>query len=269
MVACVTPAASVGTEPTARGAELAAPSNADDSDILRERVSRLERRLADVDAKLGLLVAQRAVPRPAAAGPFARPYVASQPERTQEGSLGAASIDLPPRGGGGGVVDEAMPVTVAEPVDDGPPIVIRLDGSTSPSASERAPSLAAGAAVQDVYEWAQTQLKAGDTAAALVAFDDILHRASGHELADNAMYWLGYCHAQSGNHRSALDVWQRLPVRFPTSPKVADALFGMAQSHEALAEPALAETLYLEIVTQYPRAETVHEAQRALKRLRP
>ena len=48
-----------------------------------------------------------------------------------------------------------------------------------------------------------------------------------------------------------------------------DALYGMAQSHEALGEPAVAEALYDEVVSSYPKAEKLKDAKRALSRLRP
>jgi TolA-binding protein len=40
-------------------------------------------------------------------------------------------------------------------------------------------------------------------------------------------------------------------------------------SHEALGEPAVAETLYEQLTRRFPKAEKVREAQRALARLRP
>jgi hypothetical protein len=43
----------------------------------------------------------------------------------------------------------------------------------------------------------------------------------------------------------------------------------MARSHEALGEPALAETLYDELVHAYPQAERLKDAKKALVRLRP
>ena len=63
--------------------------------------------------------------------------------------------------------------------------------------------------------------------------------------------------------------WQKLPAKFPRSDKVPDALFGMAQSHEALGEPAVAEALYDEVVSSYPKAEKLKDAKKALSRLRP
>jgi TolA-binding protein len=112
-------------------------------------------------------------------------------------------------------------------------------------------------------------LKEGRALEAIAALEDILEKNGAHNLADNAMYWIGWAHAQRGDHKLAVDTWQRLPLRYPRSAKVADALFGMAASHEALGEPAVAETLYEQLVAQHPKAEKVRDAKKALARLRP
>jgi TolA-binding protein len=290
LAACVTtPSAPVAAEAgplTDARASRGEPSR-EDVDILRERVTRLERRLADMDAKLGLLLAQRPAKDGAPSsrdraladrsGSGARdPYAARgyEPPR-EEASLGARAVDLPQRGGYQDVEDAVDDRPAADVEDEGEAVVIRLDGRQDPRAAPEptsasgGPQITLGASVDEVYQYGQARMKAGHLLDALAAFEDVTERAPTHDLADNAMYWAGACHAQRANHKLALDVWQRLPIRFPKSPKVPDALYGMAQSHEALGEPALAETLYLEIVTQYPKAEKVREAQKALKRLRP
>jgi TolA-binding protein len=288
LAACVTtpsaPAAETGPLTDAR-ASRGDPSR-EDVDILRERVTRLERRLADMDAKLGLLLAQRPSKDSApnrdraladrSAASARDPYAARgyEPPR-EEASLGARAVDLPPRGGYQDVDDAVDDRGAVDAEDDADAVVIRLDGRQDPRAapevasSSNGPQITLGASVDEVYQYGQARMKAGQLLDALAAFEDVTERAPQHDLADNAMYWTGACHAQRANHKLALDVWQRLPIRFPKSPKVPDALYGMAQSHEALGEPALAETLYLELVTQYPKAEKVREAHKALKRLRP
>jgi TolA-binding protein len=224
-------------------------SAAEDASALKERVARLERRLADVDAKLGLLLAQRAARhRPTSItqgsvdqlGP--RELIVDTPR--EEASLGARAIDLPRR----------QPAS-EEPEPD-------VD-STAPAG---APS---GASVEDTYQWAQGRLREGRYLEAIAVLEDIVERSPSHELADNAVYWIGWAHARRDDHQLAVDVWQRLPLRFPHSDKVPDALFGMAESHESLGEPAVAETLYEQLVAQHPKAEKVRDARKALARLRP
>jgi TolA-binding protein len=260
--------------------------------VLRERVSRLERRLAETDAKLGLLLAQRQSGRGDAAVVRGNDPVLPRHERAEEGSIGARPMDLSTRPSIYDDVDPADERGDASSRDthgraDGqdPPLVIRVDGrgavvddaierprrrsDGSPPPGGTGPQILLGSTIEEVYQFGQSRLKAGATLEALSAFEDVTEHAADHDLADNALYWTGFVHAKRGDHRLALDVWQRLPVRFPKSSKIADALFGMAQSHESVGEPALAETLYLEIVSQYPKAEKAKEAQKALRRLRP
>ncbi len=178
----------------------------------------------------------------------------------------------------GRIVDEAGE---GAPDDDGGAITIRMEGDQAPRIDRGAPRTASlssdGAAsdeaprhdVKSIYDWAMQRMKAGAQLEAIAAFEDISERFPTHDLADNAMYWAGACHQDRGDHRLAIDVWQKLPLKYPRSSKVPDALFGIAQAHEALGEPAIAETLYGELLRQHPKAERAAEARRALARLRP
>lgn len=286
--------------PPAPAAAQAIAANPDDDVVaLKERVGRLERRLADVDAKLGLLLAQR-TPRDQRRGSHSmtngsldhlgpRDLIVDEP-RAEEASLGARAIDLPRRRSYD-VPDVDVDADAADAAytgsnsrgdvveDDGsPPVVIKLHGAPASASAGPGSSDARAAAVADVpsfnsvddaYSWAQMRLKEGRHLEAISALEDIVARSPGHDLADNSVYWIGWAHQQRADHRLAVDVWQRLPLRFARSAKVPDALFGMAQSHEALGEPAVAETLYEQLVAQYPKAERVSDAKKALARLRP
>ncbi len=253
----------------------------DDVDALKERLARVERRLADVDARLGLLLAQRAPKGPRAPvaissddaltrdlGPSE--LIVEEPPR-EEASLGARtsarSVDLGvrPRSGDLDLIEPAAPrVDAAGDTDE--PVVIRVTGDGATSVTEGPPE---GAGPDELYAWAQARLKGGRALEAVGALEELERRYAGHDLADNAAYWIGWAHQSRGDHRLALQVWERLPLRYPKSAKVPDALFGMAQSHEALGEPAVAETLYDQVVRRFPKAEKVREARQALVRLRP
>jgi tol-pal system protein YbgF len=238
--------------------------------VLRERVARLEKRLADVDARLGLLLA-RGETAPASAP---RPLRFDEPRGEQR------AVDLlPPPGDPLAAID----IDRAGPADDGPPIVdvepssgpdesVHLTLKGTPRSADDDTSgdpLAAFQSAEELYGWAQEKRKDARYLEAIAGFEDVVSRFAVHDLADNAAYWVGWCHQQRGDHRLALDVWQKLPAKYPRSAKVPDALFGMGQSHEALGEPALAEALYDEVVSSYPKAEKLKDARKALARLRP
>lgn len=276
--ACVTPAA---TAPPPNSSSLEAKPSTSPPDpevlVLRERVARLEKRLVEVDTKLGLLLARGDT------GEAARPALRFDRPRGEQRAVdlapqpvpdGMASIDIGSRGGdrdedGRDIVDTAA--------DDGPAIIDNSDGGSvtikmsgdGSVVSDADDPLAALTSANDLYAWGQARFKEGRTTEAVAAFEDVVSKFPSHDLADNALYWTGRCHQQKGDHRLAIDVWQKLPARYPKSAKVPDALFGMAQSHEALGEPAVAEALYDEVVSSYPKAEKLKEAKKALTRLRP
>jgi tol-pal system protein YbgF len=178
---------------------------------------------------------------------------------------GNRSIDLPPRGG------------LPEPEADEGEVVLQGSGDdvhlvAGPSATytnHGAASSSDTKGATDLYATAQSRMKEGKFKDALSAYQEVLDRFPKHRLADNAMYWAGWCEQQGKDHKGAIAVWQKLPLRFPKSAKVADSLYGMALSHEALGEAAEAETLYREIVAQYPKAEAWKNAKKALARLHP
>ncbi len=233
---------------------------------MRDRVARLEKKIVDVDSKLALLVA-RADTAPAGP-PRPRPLRFDMPRGEQQ------PIDLEPDRQASIDIERGAPTpeVVADIVDDSDEgaVTLRMSGDQRGTVeADDADPLAALSSASDLYAWGQARLKEGRHQEAIAAFEDVVGRFPTHDLADNALYWIGWCHQQKGDHRLAIDAWQKLPARFPRSPKIADGLFGMAQSHEALGEPALAEALYDEVVSSYPKAEKLKDAKRALSRLRP
>jgi TolA-binding protein len=245
-------------------------------------VARLEKRLADVDARLGLLLARDG------GAPAQAPLRFDAPRGEQRAvDLGPA----PPRDGTASIdIERPTPV-----IDEGPPIVD--DGLVAPGDDDGGPDdgdaprlvlrgapagrdndgaddgagdpLAAMQSAKDLYEWAQARRREGRLIEAIAGFEDVVGRFPRDDLADNAVYWTGLCHQLRSDHKLAISVWQKLPLRFPRSAKIPDALYGMGQSHEALGEPALAEALYDEVISSYPKAEKRSDARKALLRLRP
>lgn len=296
---CVTPDAT--TSSTMSSAPTAKPAASDPEVVLlRERVARLEKRLADVDGKLALLLARAdtGTTAPPATTATTAPRLARSPERSPTPRVddGLTSIDIertPPRadafddagivelpasggtsgmGGTGGSSSD-------DDDDDGGTVVLKMHGDAAPiiehsgggggrTGGDDDDPLGALRSAKDLYAWGQARMKEARYIEAVAAFEDVVGRFPKDDLADNSLYWIGTCHQARGEHRLAIAEWQKLPARFPKSPKIPDALFGMAESHEALGEPAVAEVLYDEIVASYPKAEKWKDAKKAIGRLR-
>jgi TolA-binding protein len=282
---CATTSSSVPARtPGARAAMsppavVAAPATDTEVLVLRERVTRLEKRLADVDARLGLLLARgagaavdRAPLRFDAARGEQRAVDLMVDASTRQPGDPLASIDIErgTRADGEGT-DEPPIVEVddAPASDDGEPVVLRLRGAPETGDRDGTEATSPATTADALYASGQAWLKESRHLDAIAAFEEIVARFPRDPLADNALYWLAFCHQAGNNHRRAIDVWQKVPLRFPRSDKIADALFGMAVSHEALGEPALAEALYDEVVHSYAKAERARDARKALLRLRP
>ena len=252
--------------------------------MLRERVARLEKRLAETDGKLALLLA-RAETAPLSSSAAAAPRVrADRPRDTVAWDLnpardsastgdsdgeGVRSIDLERSRPDEALDDDGA--VLGLPGDEAPRVADNNDNNDVAVVADDANDDPLGAlnSAQDLYAWGQARMKENRFIEALAAFEDVLGRFPKHDLADNSLYWIGACHHARGEHRLAIAEWQKLPARFPKSPKVPDALFGMAQSHEAIGEPAVAEVLLDEVVASYPGAEKHPDAKKALGRLRP
>ena len=289
---CVTP----GTSSVNPATTTTTTSAASDPEVvlLRERVTRLEKRLVDVDGKLALLLA-RIEPGPATTAAPMTPRIARPPERQESPRAddGLASIDIERSPAGDVDVDVdagrtfELPLTSADAASEGASegasdgdntgtVVLKMHGN-APAIIEGASAVGGGdddplsalRSASDLYAWGQARLKEARYLEAVAAFEDVVGRFPKDDLADNAMYWIGSCHQARGEHRLAIAEWQKLPARFPKSPKIPDALYGMAVGHEALGEPAVAEVLYDEIVASYPKAEKLPDARKAIARLRP
>lgn len=261
--------------------------------VLRERVARLEKRLADVDGKLALLLARAEAPPTFTTAAPVKVAQAPRPERPRD----TAGWDLATNGPGDGLtsvdIERSPPAAVSahdvplgeddrhddiddEGVDDGT-VVLQMHGDQAPVISHGgsghadgdADPLSALRSAKDLYAWGQARFKEGRHLEAVAAFEDVVGRFPKDDLADNSLYWIGVCHQARGEHRLGIAEWQKLPARFPKSPKIPDALYGMAASHEALGEPAVAEVLYDEILASYPKAEKYRDAKKAIARLRP
>jgi tol-pal system protein YbgF len=257
--------------------------------MLRERVARLEKRLAETDGKLALLLARAETAPPSSVAAAAPRLRADRPRDAvawdlnpprasastgDSGGEGVRSIDLERSRPDEAIDDDGA--TLRLPGDDAPLVEaandnndVADDNDVADVADDNDDPLGALNSAQDLYAWGQGRMKENRFIEALAAFEDVLGRFPKHGLADNSLYWIGACHHARGEHRLAIAEWQKLPARFPKSPKVPDALFGMAQSHEAIGEPAVAEVLYDEVVASYPGAEKHPDAKKALGRLRP
>jgi tol-pal system protein YbgF len=127
--------------------------------------------------------------------------------------LAAARTQL----GMGGVV-RTVP---ADPLTGAPTVA----GDVDPAAAAAAGAAAAGAATSpdELYRTAYEDYMRGNYDLAAQGFAEYLRRFPDTELSDNALYWIGECHAALEEIDEAQAAFSRVLEEYPTSDKAAAA----------------------------------------------
>jgi len=117
------------------------------------------------------------------------------------------------------------------------------------------------------YQAAFNLLKDGkydEAAASLRAF---LAKYPKHELAPNAMYWLGEAHYVRRDYPAALAAFEGLLNDYPGNRKTPDALLKIGYCQVELKRPGPAREALTRVVQEYPDSQAATEAQARLARM--
>lgn len=118
-----------------------------------------------------------------------------------------------------------------------------------------------------LYRRSLDALRAGRHDDAKVGFRDFLHAYAGHELADNAQYWLGECHYDLKDLTAAVRDFRQVVERYPNGNKVPDALLKLGYSYVALGSTEAARHTLEQLIRSYPRHEAAALASTKLVEL--
>lgn len=175
-------------------------------------------------------------PPPAAARPVsAEPFAYDQLDSYGYRVSGDGLVTTP---GPGGLDDAPVAVLAADPValaDPGP--------TFSPAEERRAASeyrKAYELVQKSRFPQAQKQLEAFVT------------RWPTHQLADNALYWLGETLYAQKKYLEALQAFQRVIRDYPDGNKVPDAMLKTGLCYQNLGEPTQARKVLLQVAEIYP-----------------
>jgi len=83
-------------------------------------------------------------------------------------------------------------------------------------------------------------------------FEAFLTRWPSHQLADNALYWLGECLYAQKQYLAALQAFQRVIRDYPDGNKVPDAMLKTGLCYQNLGEPTQARKVLLQVAEIYP-----------------
>jgi tol-pal system protein YbgF len=117
------------------------------------------------------------------------------------------------------------------------------------------------------YQAAFNLLKDGKYDEAAVALREFLARHRQHELASNAMYWLGEAHYVRRDYPAALAAFDGVLKDYPGARKSPDALLKAGYCQYELQRYGPARTALTRLVQEYPDSAAAAEARARLERM--
>ncbi|MGH8129298.1 MAG: tol-pal system protein YbgF, partial [Steroidobacteraceae bacterium] len=117
------------------------------------------------------------------------------------------------------------------------------------------------------YQAAFNLLKEGKYDEAAAALRDFLGRHKDHELASNAMYWLGESHYVRRDYPAALAAFESMLRDYPGARKAPDALLKAGYCQYELKRYGPARASLTRLVQDYPETPAAAEAKARLERL--
>jgi tol-pal system protein YbgF len=130
-----------------------------------------------------------------------------------------------------------------------------------------AQSTVPGGSPEAEYQAAFNLLKDGQYEEASTALKDFLAKHPEHELAPNAMYWLGEAHYVRRDYAAALAAFEGLLSGYPGNRKTADALLKVGYCQAELKRPGAARTALARVIEEFPDSPAATEAKARLDRL--
>lgn len=127
--------------------------------------------------------------------------------------------------------------------------------TTSPSADQ-------------MYQGARQQLNRGAVGTARRGFQEFLRVYPAHELAPEALYYIGESFAVE-NPDSAVAYWTRVVAEHARAAKASTSLYKIGRLEETRNNRVAARSYYERLLREYPRSEDVDLARDRLRDLRP
>ncbi len=106
-----------------------------------------------------------------------------------------------------------------------------------------------------------TMARTNRSAEAITTLNRFLDQYPAHTGRDEALYWLGESHYQSGLYKGAVDVMEDLIEQYPGSPRVADAMYTTGWAHFRQRRFDRADASFSQLIKAFPTSGYVAEAQ--------
>lgn len=136
-----------------------------------------------------------------------------------------------------------------------------------PAASTADATGADGTDPDGQYQAAFEALREGRYSDSARQFSGFVRHHPEHELADNALYWLGESHYVTQNYETALETFRELIQRYPDGDKIADAELKIGYCLYELGQPGDARLALESVIERYPESTVSRLAQSRLRAL--
>ncbi len=173
-----------------------------------------------------------------------------------------------PIGDGIGGIDLAPSIESAELEEPAPGPSLGNPLGGTPDASGPGSTIRYGESAQEIYDQGYALFHNRQYEQAELAFGQVLEHHRDHELADNALFWIGESRYARGDYSGALDAFSATVERYPGGNKVGDAMLKAGKCLEALGQTARAVQTYEELRTLFPGTAAAIVAEERLGRLR-
>lgn len=132
-----------------------------------------------------------------------------------------------------------------------------LPGQVRESSTEK-PSI-------ELYNQAFAQYQEGKFDQAIVTFDAFIRKNPQHEYAPNAMYWMGECYYDKGEHLLAIEQFTKVIRSFPGSAKTADALLKIGFSRLEMQDIPEGLAVLERVKKEHPTSAAAKKAAQKIK----
>ncbi|MSQ82748.1 MAG: tol-pal system protein YbgF [Myxococcales bacterium] len=117
-----------------------------------------------------------------------------------------------------------------------------------------------------LYTQAKALLDVEQVTAARGLFDKLLTAHPDHDLADNALYWIGESWYAQSQWLKAAHSFVRVAKEYPRGNKVPDAMYKLAKSYEKMGDDPGAGEVLKQLARQYPGTPSAKRALDDLQR---